>query len=330
MNTVSIAVIIPTLNEAVFIARCLDSIFQQTYPPENMDIMVIDGGSTDKTIEIVEIYCTRYHNIRLIHNPGKIQSIAFNIGVKQSTTPYIIRLDAHVTYDIHYIENCINGLIHNKKIGNIGGVCKIHPINNSIWAVTNAILNQSKFGIGGATFRIGGKAGEVDTVPFGCFPRKVVETVGGMREDLARGEDNEYNSRIKKAGYIIYFDPTIVSTYYSRPTLRTSCKQMFANGESIGKLLYIDRQSIGIRHLIPMLFVLFLLFGTIATMIWEPLTFLWLFGIILYFTCDLIASISASCKYGVRYIIPLFIMFFCVHISYGIGTIKGILNFRKK
>lgn len=325
----SIAVIIPTLNEENFISACLDSIIQQTYPFEKMDIMVIDGESSDRTQEIVETYHYKYNNIRLLQNPRKIQSIAFNIGVQESSAPYIIRLDAHAIYDSSYIEKCISGIIHQKNIGNIGGVLMIKPVNNSLWAVTNAILNQSKFGIGGATFRVGGKAGEVDTVPFGCFPRKVVEAIGGMREDLARGEDNEYNSRIKKAGYIIYFDPTIVSTYYSRPTLRTSCKQMFANGESIGKLLYIDHQSIGIRHLIPMLFVLFLLFGTIATMIWEPLTFLWLFGIILYFTCDLIASISASCKHGVRYIIPLFIMFFCVHISYGIGTIKGILNFRK-
>jgi glycosyltransferase involved in cell wall biosynthesis len=325
----SISIIIPTLNEEKFIASCLDSVLKQTYPSENMDIMVIDGGSTDKTQEIVEAYHTLYDNIRLIHNPGKIQSIAFNLGVKQSTAPYIIRLDAHVTYDMNYIANCINGLKHNEKIGNIGGVCKIQPVNASLWAVTNAILNQSKFGIGGATFRIGGEAGEVDTVPFGCFPRKVIETVGGMREDLARGEDNEYNSRIKKAGYIIYFDPAIVSTYYSRPTLRTSCKQMFANGESIGNLLYIDKSAIGIRHFIPLLFVLYIILIGALSMASKYILCLYLCGIGLYFVCDILASFYASFKYGIKYFIPLFLMFFCVHISYGLGTIKGIITHTK-
>lgn len=325
----SIAVIIPTLNEENFISACLDSIIQQTYPFEKMDIMVIDGGSSDRTQEIVETYHYKYNNIRLLQNPRKIQSIAFNIGVQESSAPYIIRLDAHAIYDSSYIEKCISGIIHQKNIGNIGGVCMIKPVNNSLWAVTNAILNQSKFGIGGATFRVGGKAGKVDTVPFGCFPRKVVEAIGGMREDLARGEDNEYNSRIKKAGYIIYFDPTIVSIYYSRPTLRTSCKQMFANGESIGNLLYIDKSAIGIRHFIPLLFVLYIIFGGTLSMVSKSILYLYLCGIGLYFICDILASFYASFKYGIKYFIPLFLMFFCVHISYGLGTIKGIITHTK-
>lgn len=325
----SIAVIIPTLNEENFISACLDSIIQQTYPFEKMDIMVIDGGSTDKTQKIVGEYHTLYDNIRLIHNHGKIQSIAFNIGVTNSTAPYIIRLDAHVTYDKYYVEKCIDGLKANQNIGNIGGKCIIHPANNTIWAQTNAILNHSKFGIGGASFRVGTEAKEVDSVPFGAFPRKVVEHVGGMREDLRRGEDNEYNSRIRKAGYQVFFDPTIVSTYYSRPTLRTSCKQMFANGESIGNLLYIDKSAIGIRHFIPLLFVLYIIFGGTLSMVSKSILYLYLCGIGLYFICDIVASFYASFKYGIKYFIPLFLMFFCVHISYGLGTIKGIITHTK-
>lgn len=325
----SIAVIIPTLNEENFISACLDSIIQQTYPFEKMDIMVIDGGSTDKTQKIVGEYHTLYDNIRLIHNHGKIQSIAFNIGVTNSTAPYIIRLDAHVTYDKYYVEKCIDGLKANQNIGNIGGKCIIHPANNTIWAQTNAILNHSKFGIGGASFRVGTEAKEVDSVPFGAFPRKVVEHVGGMREDLRRGEDNEYNSRIRKAGYQVFFDPTIVSTYYSRPTLRTSCKQMFANGESIGNLLYIDKSAIGIRHFIPLLFVLYIILIGALSMASKYILCLYLCGIGLYFVCDILASFYASFKYGIKYFIPLFLMFFCVHISYGLGTIKGIITHTK-
>ena len=185
------------------------------------------------------------------------------------------------------------------------------------------------FGIGGAAFRVGTNACEVDSVPFGAFPRSVIEHIGGMREDLRRGEDNEYNSRIRKAGYSVFFDPNIVSTYFSRPTLKTSCKQMFANGESIGTLMYIDSKAIGIRHFIPFLFVLFLIGGCVLSFLSNVILHLYLIGIGLYFICDLLASIQASIKYGYKYIVPLFIMFFCVHISYGIGTIKGIVSYKK-
>lgn len=325
----TVAIIIPTLNEEKFLSQCLDSVIAQSFPFEEMDIMVVDGGSRDKTREIVNEYHQHYENIRLIDNPGKIQSIAFNIGIKNSTAPYIVRLDAHAYYKPYYIEGCVKGLKEDSNRGNVGGQWNIQPQNDSLWATTNAILNYSKFGIGGATYRIGAEAGNVDTVPFGAFPRKVIEEIGGMREDLPRGEDNEYNSRIKKAGYSIYFDPQIECIYYARPTLKTSCKQMYANGESIGHLFYVDRESIGIRHLVPLLFVLGIIVGFIGAVFFKLFLYALLVGLALYFACDLIASIIASKEHGWKYCLPLFLLFFCVHVSYGFGTIKGIVTGRK-
>ena len=326
MKDYTVAIVIPTLNEEKFLSRCLDSVIAQTYPFEEMDVMVVDGGSKDNTRKIVDDYHQRYDNIRLIDNPGKIQSIAFNIGVKNSSAPYIVRLDAHAFYKPYYIEGCVKGVEENPKRGNVGGQWDIQPQNDSLWATTNAILNYSKFGIGGATYRIGAEAGNVDTVPFGAFPRRMIKEIGGMREDLPRGEDNEFNSRIKKAGYDIYFDPRIECIYYARPTFRASCKQMFANGESIGYLFYVDRDSIGIRHLIPLLFVLGIVLGVIASFIYRPFAYLLYAGLLLYFICDLIASIAASRKHGWKYCLPLFVLFFSVHVSYGVGTIKGLIT----
>ena len=323
------AIVIPTLNEELHIAECIDSLIGQTFPFEKMDVMVVDGGSTDDTRKIVGEYQERFRNIRLLDNPGRIQSIAFNIGVKNSAAPYIIRMDAHAFYKPYYVEGCLKGLKENSKRGNVGGQWDIQPQNDSLWATTNAILNYSKFGIGGATYRVGAEAGNVDTVPFGAFSRKIIEKIGGMREDLPRGEDNEYNSRIKKAGYEIYFDPKIECIYYARPTLKASCKQMFANGESIGHLFYVDRESIGLRHLVPFLFVLGIGLGIIVSVMYHPFVYVLLAGLLLYFACDLIASIVASRKHGWKYCLPLFVLFFQVHVSYGAGTIKGLIKGRQ-
>lgn len=324
-----VAVIIPTLNEEKFIARCLDSVIEQSYPFRDMDVMVVDGGSNDRTREIVEEYGRKYINIRFIHNPGRIQSIAFNIGVENSDAPYIVRLDAHALYKPYYIEGCIKGLEGDSKRGNVGGQWDIQPQNDSLWAITNAILNYSKFGIGGASYRIGAKAGDVDTVPFGSFPRTMIEKIGGMRDDLPRGEDNEFNSRIKKAGYSIYFDPAIECIYYARPTLKASCRQMYANGESIGHLFYVDRDSIGLRHMIPLIFVVGIIGGTILSLVFLPFVYLLLAGLCLYFLCDFVASLLAAKEHGWKFLLPLFVMFFCVHFSYGWGTIVGFFTGRK-
>ncbi|OXL45273.1 glycosyl transferase family 2 [Segatella copri] len=324
-----VAVIIPTLNEEKFIARCLDSVIEQSYPFRDMDVMVVDGGSNDRTREIVEEYGRKYINIRFIHNPGRIQSIAFNIGVENSDAPYIVRLDAHALYKPYYIEGCIKGLEGDSKRGNVGGQWDIQPQNDSLWAITNAILNYSKFGIGGASYRIGAKAGDVDTVPFGSFPRTMIEKIGGMRDDLPRGEDNEFNSRIKRAGYSIYFDPAIECIYYARPTLKASCRQMYANGESIGHLFYVDRDSIGLRHMIPLIFVVGIIGGTFLSLVFFPFVYLLLAGLCLYFLCDFVASLLAAKEHGWKFMLPLFVMFFCVHFSYGWGTIVGFFTGRK-
>ena len=332
-----VVVVIPTLNEEKFIARCLDSVIAQSYPFNDMDVMVVDGGSKDRTKDIVEEYKRKYQNIRFLNNPGRIQSIAFNIGVHSSDAPYIVRLDAHATYNHRYIEKCIEKFSANAEVlgcapefvGNVGGVCSIRPQHSGLIAESSAILNQSRFGIGGAAFRVGAPAGFVDTVPFGCFPRKVLEKVGGMREDLPRGEDNEFNSRIRKAGYKIYLDPKIVCSYFSRDTLRTNMKQMYANGESIGHLFYVDKDSVGIRHLIPLLFVGSILCGIALAFVWLPFFYALLAELCLYFTCDLLASILAAKEHGWKYLLPLFVMFFCVHISYGWGTIVGLFTGRK-
>lgn len=321
-----VAVIIPTLNEERFIGKCLDSVLSQSYPLNYMQILVVDGGSNDNTESIVKDYIKKNNNIRLLFNPKKIQSVAFNIGVQNTSAPYIIRLDAHAIYNPQYIEKCVQALIEHPECGNVGGIWDIKPQNSTIQAEANAILNQVKFGIGGASYRTGAVAGYVDTVPFGAFPRKIIEEIGGMREDLPRGEDNEYNSRIKKNGYKIYLDPEISSTYFARDSILKSIKQMYANGFSIGRLVHIDRDSVSIRHLVPFAFVISLLLLIIGGFFYRLLWYLLFLEVVIYFIADTIATIKACIKFGFRFFPILMIFFPLVHISYGYGTLVGLMK----
>ncbi|WP_251619755.1 glycosyltransferase family 2 protein [Odoribacter lunatus] len=326
MKEYSVAVIIPTLNEERFIKQCLESVVAQTFPFSEMDVMVIDGGSQDRTREIVSEMQSRYFNIRFIHNSKRIQSAAFNIGVKESDALYIIRLDAHAIYNSRYIELCVKHLSEHDDYGNVGGTWNIQSQNSSIQAEANAILNKLSFGIGGASFRVGTKAGFVDTVPFGAFHRRIIEEIGEMREDLARGEDNEYNARIRRYGYKIYLDPNIVCTYFARGTIKGSMQQMYANGVSIGKLLHISPRSIGFRHLVPLCFVVSLVGMSILSIFFPILKWIVVAILVFYLFAAIGATFFACRKYGYKYFLILPISFFCIHCSYGLGTISGIIK----
>ena len=330
MKEYKVAVVIPTYNEELYIENCIESVRKQSFPFEKMDVMIVDGRSTDATRAIVQKMSEKWPNVKLLDNPGKIQSIAFNIGVANSTAPYIVRLDAHAEYNEKYIELCINNLSANYQVGDAGGVCSIRPRRKGIIPEANAILNRSKFGIGGAAFRVGAKAGFVDTVPFGAFPRRVVEEVGGMREDMPRAEDNEYVTRIKKAGYKIYLDPEVVCTYYSRDTFSGSVRQMYANGLSIGQLFYVDRSAIGLRQFVPFAFLMSIIVSAIGAIFWKP--FLWLLLLVLgmYLLCAIAATVVLCSKNGWKYFFILPILFFSIHCAYGWGMLVGLFKYAKQ
>ena len=324
-----IAVIIPTLNEERYIDRCLQSVTEQSYPMELLDILIVDGGSTDRTHEMVQAWSVRFPNIRWVPNPRRIQSAAFNIGIEASTAPISVRMDAHATYDKDYIRLCEEALQSVPNVGNAGGGIHTVPTGDSLMARANAILNRERFGIGGAAFRVGTTAGEVDTVPFGAFHRSVIEQVGGMREDLERGEDNEYNARLRNAGYKIWFDPRIQCYYYTRPTLALSCKQMYANGVSIGELCYKEPSAVSMRHLTPLLFVTSMVVS-ICIGLFHVAGWWMLSGILgTYIVAALGADMLACKRNGWEYFLVLPLMFLCVHVSYGTGTIVGLIK-RKK
>ena len=100
---------------------------------------------------------------------------------------------------------------------------------------------------------------------------------------------------------------------------------MFNNGESIGYLYYIDKEAIGIRHLVPFLFVLCGIISLIISIFWNLFFYILVAGALLYFITDILASLIAS-KKNRKCMIPLFILFFFVHVSYGIGTIYGLIK----
>ena len=106
MDFDNVSVIVPVLNEEKYIKECLDSLLNQDYPKENLEIILVDGNSSDKTAEIIKKYTGKYNFIKLINNPQKTVQYAMNLGIKNSSGKYIVRMDAHAAYSNDYISEC--------------------------------------------------------------------------------------------------------------------------------------------------------------------------------------------------------------------------------
>jgi glycosyltransferase involved in cell wall biosynthesis len=321
-----VSILLPVLNEARFLEACLHSIEEQDYPADRREVLILDGGSTDGTQDLARAFAAAHAGYRLVNNPGRTQVKAFNLGVKQSRGEIVVRMDAHAEYRPTYVRRCVETL-RSTGAANVGGMWDTRPGSDSWMAKAIAVIGTQRFGIGGARFRVGGQAGPTDTVPFGAFRRDLFDKVGLLDERLARGEDNEFNARIRRHGLTVYFDPAIGATYYGRRTFGGFMKQLAGNGFYHMLTLKVNPRGCSLRHFVPLAFVLLLVACGVAGLFWTPAWWIGASVLGLYLAADLAASFLASRKYGWWLLAVLPWLFFCAHVCYGVSTLAGIFRF---
>lgn len=318
----SVSVIIPAYNEERFIADCLTSVYEQEYPQEALEVIVVDGNSQDRTAEIVR---EQFPQVKLLHNPRKIVPISMNLGIKEAQGTYIIRLDVHCVYPKDYFKRLVQFMETHLEADNVGGVCVTLPANEHAEAQAIAIAMSSKFGMGNSEFRVGAKAiKEVDTVPFGCYRREVFDKIGGYDEELTRNQDNELNSRLKQHGGRIYLIPDLLIDYYARDKVR-KCSRMFYQYALFNPLVdeKLGRLS-SLRRMIPLFFVLYLILFILLSLLMPKLTIWVAIPLLLYLLINLVVSLQHISKPKIA--LWLFYLYPVIHISYGLGYIDGILH----
>lgn len=315
-----VSVVMPLYNEERYIEQCIDSLLLQDYPKENMEWIFVDGCSKDRTVELLKQYQGQYPSlIKIFDNPNKIVPCAMNIGIAASQGKYIVRLDAHADYATNYISKCVDYL-ENTDAENVGGVA----ITKSSGFVGNAIAKMlsSKFGVGNSQFRTNGESGYVDTVPFGAFKREVFTKYGGYDERLVRNQDNEMNFRIRKNGGKIYLTNDIQLSYYCRDSISGIAQMAHKNGMWNVITMKLCPGSMGVRHFVPLAFVLSLvglsILGCLHPIFWALLSA----ELLLYFAMDIAFTVkqAASAKEAMM----MLLLFPIFHVSYGAGSVVGI------
>ena len=355
-----VSIIIPCRNEEKFIGKCLDSIIAQDYPKDRLEVLVVDGMSEDGTREIVERYtdmslrarslachCEQSEAIsardklrnlgiatslpalamtlKLLDNPKKVTPCALNIGIKNAKGEIILWMSAHSRYEKDYISKCVKYL-KEYDADNVGGVMITLPRDNAFIGKAIATVLSHPFGVGNSVFRTGAKEPKwVDTVFGGCYKKEVFEKIGLFNENLINSQDIEFNLRLKKAGGKILLHPDIVSYYYTRSDFKSFCKNNFRNGLwAILPFKFTKIIPVSLRHLVPLIFVLGL-FGTgILSFFFLPLRWFFLDIMGLYALTNLYFSLKVALKKkSIKYLFVTPILFTCLHLGYGLGSVWG-------
>lgn len=322
-NKSKVSVVIPCRNEENYIGECLDYICRQTYGIENIEVMVCDGMSEDKTRMIVSEYSKKHPNIKLVDNEKRVAPAAMNLGIENSTGDVVIIFGAHAYMDEYYVENSVKKLDETDAMC-VGGRIESISENESAEVISKAM--SSPFGVGNALFRYSEEEAYVDTVAFGAYKREVFNRIGVFDEELVRNQDDEINYRVTKAGMKILLTPLIKCCYYTRGSFTKLWRQYFQYGFWKVRVIQKHKKPSSIRHLVPIMFVLSLILGLVLSPFTPIVRGAFVFEIILYLLC---AGIFAKKVCGDKlHQIPRIIMsFFILHASYGIGFLQGIFQF---
>lgn len=327
MNVRKVSVICPVFNEEKFIEECIMSIIEQDYPQDMMEVLFVDGRSTDKTREIIERYMRQYPFIKLLDNPERIVPYALNRGLEAAKGEVIMRLDGHCTYPTNYISELVRYL-YQLNADNVGGVWNTQPAKDTPICQAIAQASSHPFGVGGSMHKIGAsKIIETDTVPFGCYKREIFEKTGPFDIDLVRNQDDEFNGRLHNLGGKIYLIPQVIINYTARDTLCKMRKMYYQYG------LYkpLVNKKLGapatVRQFFPLVYLLLLIIGGTASIFSPFILHAYTTFLVLYlFIGIVVGSMSAIRMHQPLLVLLMPYVFFNIHMSYGIGYLVGIFN----
>lgn len=324
MSKIEVTVVIPVYNEEKFIDPLFQSLKNQDYEKTKLEIIVVDGASSDQTLEKLEVYKKDFANLKIAHNNKKIVPISMNIGIKEAQGEYIVRLDAHSEYANDYISKCVEYL-KKTDADNVGGAIRLLTTNPPQEAIK--LATTCPFGIGNSMFHYENYEGYVDTVYLGAYKKTTLEKIGLYDEELVRNQDDELNYRLIKNSGKIYMTPEIKCYYYPRDSLKKLWSQYYQYGYWKVRVIQKHKLPASIRHLVPVTFVLSILISLLISLFsfWG----LVLLALVLLPYTTLLSFFTAKVSFENKnsHVFLLALVFVILHTSYGFGFLKGMIDF---
>lgn len=319
-----VSIVIPMLNEVEAIERCIRSILDQDYPIDKIEIVVVDGMSTDGSRGKVNELARQYGHIKLYDNEKRRTPVALNIGARNASGEVVIILGAHTRIDKYFVSTNI------KYMNELGVKCTGGTQKN----VGDTYLQRavgygmgSAFGMPSAPYRFFPKKRFVDTVVYAAYRKELFDEIGYFDEELHISEDAEFNWRIRQAGHKIFYTPEIVSYYYPRKNLRGLFRQFFNYGILRVNVIKKHFDAFKLIHALPPIFILAVLILSVLSFA-KPVYGSIMLGLIaLYLIYLLIGSLGTVIKLKKLSYFPILpFVFLTMQISWGLGFIVGVFK----
>jgi glycosyltransferase involved in cell wall biosynthesis len=325
-----VSAIMAVRNEERHIENAIKSVLKQETPGWEIEIIVVDGNSSDGTEKIVKEIASGDSRVKLATNKQGKTPYAFNLGIQRARGKYICILGAHTTYAQNYIATCLEEL----KLHGAAG-CSGRPITrpggNGLQARLIAWTLAHPFGTSSRSMRTRG-AGFADTIPYPIFLKSTLLAVGAYNTQLHRNQDNDLSQRLRARGHKLYLTDKTTCEYFVSPDLASLAGYAFNNGFWNIISFKTNPASMSLRHFVPGAFVvalvlsfLMLLYSVMAhTQSWLRVPIL-LLGAIYG-----VASVGVSCHIAFRersieaLLMP--ITFLLLHVFYGTGTLSAAIS----
>ncbi|WP_158579940.1 glycosyltransferase [Geodermatophilus marinus] len=247
------SVIVPARDEERSIGATLEALRRQAY--RNLQIVVVDGGSADSTVAVVQQHMAEDERIELVHNPRQTIPTALNLALAAARGRWLVRMDAHSTVGPEYVGTAVARL-REERWGGVGG--RKDGTGSTFAGRAIAAALGSRFGVGGSVYHHGVAEQEVDHIPFGAYPTELVRSLGGWDESLVANEDFEFDHRLRSRGGRLLFDPRLRITWQSKQSLRELFQQYRRYGRGKVDVARLHPHSLRLRHLLPPLLVPYL------------------------------------------------------------------------
>lgn len=312
-----LTIVVPVLNERNYINKLVNSLLVDD--GFSKEIFLVDGGSNDGTIDLINKFVAKHKNIHILNNSKKYVSHAFNLAYQYSKGEYLALVGAHSVLSKNYFKKAIYELDKN-NCDAIGGIFTQKGKTEKSSIIAKCL--SSKFGVGNSQPKLIKSREFVKSAAFAVYKREIFENIGLFDEYLVRNQDDEFHYRLVSRGYRMLLDPKMESTCYTRENLNSLFKQYFEYG--LYKPLVFKKVPSGksISQFIPFFFVLYLSF--IPFLFFIGLNSIAIIPLILYVILNIYYSLSNS-NFIFGRIYSIFV-YFVIHIAYGFGFLKGLFK----
>ena len=249
---VDCSVLVPVLNEELHIATSIAAMLEQRFPGR-LEFLLVDGGSTDRTRELLRQLARGDDRIRLLENPRGITPSALNVALASARGRWVARMDAHSRYPRDYLQLGVQRL----RLGDTRWVSG-PQVATGHDRVSRAVALALKTPIGrGGSRKWGSSDGsstaeyELDSGVFaGVWERATLLDYGGWDEHWLRNQDSEMAGRFLARGERLVCLPAMAADYTPRSSLKRLWRQYLQYGEYRAKTALRHPNTMRRSHLL--------------------------------------------------------------------------------